>query len=219
MSTERDNKAGLVTAGHCTEALPWDGGVTNVAFYQPNNADPNHKIGNEKRDPFFSALPHCPNGKTCRRSDAAFIEFDSGVSYQRGYIAKPDAIGSIEVASGDQLKVKHEGGHLSVGHTLYRFGRTTGYRSGTIDDTCENTNEGNNRLLLCQHLITIVSGGGDSGAPYYKLAGSQTDVRLYGTHVGYDPSSGSRVISPLSGIYKDLGQSSTWDSCASPYNC
>ncbi len=74
-------------------------------------------------------------------------------------------------------------------------------------------------MLLCQYLISMTSHGGDSGAPYYEQAGSETDVRLYGIHVGKIPSTGKGVISPLVNIYQDLGQNDNWRSCASPYSC
>ena len=49
------------------------------------------------------------------------------------------------------------------------------------------------------------------------LAKSTDNVRLYGIHMGiWD---GSKVVSPLGGIYSDLGSSATWNSCASPYTC
>ena len=216
--TEKAGVAGFVTAGHCTENS-WDGGTNNVAFYQPTNTNTSHKVGNEAVDPTFSAITGCPAGKTCRKSDSAFIRFDSGVSYHRGYIAKPNANNSIDVASGDQLKVKYEGGTVYPGKALRRFGRSSGYVFGNITDTCENTYEAGNRMLLCQYLISMTSHGGDSGAPYYEQAGSETDVRLYGIHVGKIPSTGKGVISQLVNIYQDLGQNDNWRSCASPYSC
>ena len=76
---------------------------------------------------------------------------------------------------------------------------------------------GNDRSLLCQYLMAITSLGGDSGSPYYTPVGSTDNVRLYGIHMGiWD---GSKVVSPLGGIYSDLGSSVTWNSCASPYTC
>ena len=172
-----------------------------------------------KADPSFSTITGCPTGKTCRRSDSAFIRADSGVDYQRGYIARPTANNSVDVASGDQLKVKYEGGTVDSGKALRRFGRSSGYVFGNITDTCEDTHVDGNRMLLCQYLITISSHDGDSGAPYYELAGSEYDVRLYGTHVGRIPDTESRVISPLVNIYLDLDRHTNWRSCASPYTC
>ena len=162
--TVRDGTAGLVTAGHCTEALPWEGEENNTAFFQPENNNQNHKIGNELKDGAFSVMPNCPDGHTCRKSDAAFIEFDSGVSYNRGDIANPVATGSIAVRTTSNLKVKYEGGSIYVGKTLHRFGRTKGHRTGDITNTCATVSLGNNRSLLCQYFITIAAAGGDSGA-------------------------------------------------------
>ncbi len=216
--TEKAGVAGFVTAGHCTED-DWDGGSTSIAFYQPSSANASHKVGNESVDPAFSAITGCPTGKTCRKSDSAFIRFDSGVSYGRGYIAKPTANNAVDVATGDQLKVKYEGGTVYPGKPLRRFGRSSGYVFGNISDTCENIDEGNNRMLLCQYLINITSHGGDSGSPYYELAGSETDVRLYGIHVGKFANTRKSIISPLVNVYQDLGEDDNWRSCASPYSC
>ena len=216
--TEKAGVAGFVTSGHCTEDN-WDGGSTSIAFYQPSSSNASHKVGNESVDPAFSAITGCPTGKTCRKSDSAFIRFDSGVSYGRGYIAKPTANNSVDVATGDQLKVKYEGGTVYPGKPLRRFGRSSGYVFGNITDSCEDIDEENNRVLLCQYLINISSHGGDSGAPYYEQAGSETDVRLYGIHVGRFANTQNRIISPLAGVYYDLGEYDNWHSCASPYSC
>ena len=215
--TQRAGTAGLVTAGHCTEAFPWDGGIENTTFYQPTNANPDHEIGNETRDPAFSAMASCPSDHTCRKSDSAFITFDAGVSYERGHIAKPASLGSVNVDTDSNLKVKYEGGSVYVGKTLHRFGRSSGYRTGSVTNTCATVYLGNDRSLLCQYLMAITSLGGDSGSPYYTPVGSTDNVRLYGIHMGiWD---GSKVVSPLGGIYSDLGSSVTWNSCASPYTC
>ena len=105
----RDGEAGLVTAGHCTEASPWDGGVDNTAFYQPNSATNSTSIGEETIDPSFSSSPsQCPTGKVCRYSDSAFIEGASGLSQNLGKIAKTTAQGGIIINHNSKFRIVGE---------------------------------------------------------------------------------------------------------------
>ena len=94
--TIKDGTPGMVTAGHCTEASPYDGGVSsNNQVHQPA---PNNLIGFEDIDPTFStSLAGCTDSDGCRYSDSAFVNFSSGVQYNRGWIAKPSTDWGISV--------------------------------------------------------------------------------------------------------------------------
>ena len=149
----RDGEDGLVTAGHCTEASPWDGGVDNTAFYQPNSATNSTSIGEETIDPSFSSSPsQCPSGNVCRFSDSAFIEAASGLSQNFGKIAKTTAQGGITVNHNSKFRIVAENTLVSVGDTVYKVGRTSGWDSGTVTDTCTGSNLGNGRWLVCQNI-------------------------------------------------------------------
>ena len=79
----KSGTAGMVTAGHCTEAPPYDGGVTSSnRVHQPSSYN---LIGYEDIDPAFStSLAGCTDSDGCRHSDSAFVDFSSGVKYNRG---------------------------------------------------------------------------------------------------------------------------------------
>lgn len=86
----KGSTAGMVTAGHCTQPYPYDGGVTpQNQVHQPS---PNNLIGYEDIDPTFStSLSGCTDSDGCRRSDSAFVDFLSGIQYNRGWVAKPSS--------------------------------------------------------------------------------------------------------------------------------
>ena len=95
--------------------------------------------------------------------------------------------------------------YFGSGWTIERTARKLASETGWASNT-------SHRLRMA-----ITSLCGDSGSPYYTPVGSTDNVRLYGIHMGiWD---GSKVVSPLGGIYSDLGSSVTWNSCASPYTC
>ena len=52
----KDGTAGMVTAGHCNEGDPYNGGVNNQRFDQPSTIN---FIGYEDLDPPFSSKPGC----------------------------------------------------------------------------------------------------------------------------------------------------------------
>ena len=82
-NTDRSGEAGFVTAGHCTEPLPWDGGVDGTNFYQPTVA-PVNLIGVETIDPTFFSGGLCPAGRVCRYSNSAFLKKEPGAARDLG---------------------------------------------------------------------------------------------------------------------------------------
>ena len=125
-NTERSGEAGFITNGHCTESGDYDGGVDSTQFHQPSSLVNSTAIGTETIDPTFSSdPPTCPAGKVCRYSDAAFIRFASGVSYNLGKIAKTTTMGSIDVDHNAKFRIVAERSYYSVGEIVNKVGRTT----------------------------------------------------------------------------------------------
>ena len=221
----KSSEAGFITAGHCTQPAPYDGGSHNKVFYQPTQSGAN-RVGYETIDPEFSgSSPGCPAGAVCRRSDSAFINFDSDIDYNQGYIAKPTSLGSTLVEHDERFRVTEERNAVMVNDWVHRVGRTTGWKKGRIVGTClpyqaipsdEDTPQ---HLITCQNKYLVITYGGDSGGPVFTIPNSNyDDVRLNGIHWGGLPG-GYSVYSPITRIYDDLGSHFSWKACAPVFNC
>ena len=79
-----------------------------------------------------------------------------------------------------------------------------------------------NRVLLCQTIATVHAESGDSGAPVFAVTDSPAvrDVDLLGMMWGITTSTPVEIwISPVGGIYRDLGIYDAWDSCDPYFDC
>lgn len=215
--TIKDGTPGMVTAGHCTEAQPYDGGVSsNNQVHQP---DANNLIGFEKVDPVFStSLPGCTDSDGCRYSDSALVNFSSGVQYNRGWIAKPSTDWGISVDPDTAHdSITSDSGGAVVGDEVIKVGRSTGRTRGDVTHTCRNEDDQNNiywkGTFLCQTRVGVSANKGDSGAPVFKVR-SGDSVKLVGILI--TRSTSDYTFSPLGGVFLDLGSTnSRWDVCTS----
>jgi hypothetical protein len=199
---------GFVVASHCTDSF---GELEGTRFYQslPTNAN---AIGTEIADPGFFTDPPCPQGMRCRYSDTAFAKYDKPVLGGMGKIARPSSNGSLSGPltlnpPSARFAIKSRMSSPLVGQTLHKVGRTTGWTYGTVIATCADVNEDVDILLLCQSLVQIGGGPGDSGSPVFVALPKNT-ARLVGLlwGGGDDPVLGIvGVFSPLDNIEADLG--------------
>ena len=154
----------------------------------------------------------------CRYSDAAFIEYSSGTSYNQGKIAKTTTIGSLNVDHSAKFRIIAERTALTDGEFIYKVGRTTGWTGGYVSETCIRVDITGNRTLLCQGIANVRADEGDSGSPVFSVS-SGNDVEILGSLWGADTSNSKIWFSTVGRIYYDLGRNVTWDSCASGYSC
>ena len=238
-NADRAGVAGFVTAGHCTQALgTWDGGVQNTKFYQPSKSVNPTAIGQEKTDPGLSAdLRDCPSGHQCRFSDAAFIEYASGVSHTLGSIAKPLAYKALTVSSSQSYRIVKDVTSVRVNETVYKVGKKTGLTSGDVEHVCATLSKVVRKpsgdpfviKLLCQVEVSGLARIGDSGAPVFRTTNSpaQNDVELLGLIWGYshiEPDDQMFAFSKAHYIFGELQRdpdnpTDTWDTCAASFNC
>ena len=240
-NTTRAGKAGFITAGHCTQAGKWDGGVQNTNFYQPNKSLNPTAIGQEKTDPpVSSTVTGCPSGHECRYSDSAFVEYKSTVSYELGKIAKPTSEGSISVNSTDQFRIVKDATTIRSKEIVHKVGRKSGWTSGKVISTCTDAGHVIKNAagvivkevkLLCQGQVRAKTVGGDSGSPVFRVTNSpeQDDVELLGLvwagqvdpNGDGDTSDAYFTFSKLGNIYRELSLTihDTWNSCDSSLSC
>ncbi|HEY3221513.1 MAG TPA: S1 family peptidase [Gemmatimonadales bacterium] len=199
-------QASFVTASHCTNR---QGGVEGTVYYQPLQSVDGVSIGTEVEDPDYQRnIAGCPHGKKCRHSDASRAAYNPGITSALGQIAKTDATspntyslvlnGSISLSGGDSRD------RFTIGETINKVGRTTGWTQGQVTATCATVNvSGSNVSLICQTIVenaVQIVGAGDSGSPVYTSSNA-----LAGVLWGGNSSGTLLVFSPLKNVQDELG--------------
>lgn len=194
---------GYVTNDHCTNV--WPGVVDGINHYQ-NLPTAGNLIGIETVDPpFFSCLGY----SKCRRSDAAFVAFNTSVPYSLGKIARTAGLGSLTIVG--EWTIVDEASFHYVGTVLNKVGRTTGWTQGSVTNTCVHTGVYGHPdvLRLCQTFVSAHSAGGDSGSPVFEIIDySSGTVRLHG--VLWGGGDGVFVFSPITNIEQEMGPLETF---------
>jgi hypothetical protein len=199
----------FITASHCTST---QGGVENTPYWQPLQSSQPTQIATEVADPVYQRrIAGCPSGRRCRVSDAARAAYINGANQALGAIAQTSGpnngsltiTGTFSITSDDCTGTL--GGCLHVGNTVNKVGRTTGWTSGAITNTCVNTGvSGTNIVQLCQTFVSAGVGGGDSGSDVFQVT-SGTSVKLAGILWGGNSAGTLFVFSPLANVERDLG--------------
>ena len=196
----------FITNSHCTAQ---QGSIDGVAYYQPDSGADGTPIAHEVDDPSYTKGGQCSRGKVCRYSDAARALYQTGID-SNGEIAQTTGVnnGSLSVTGTFDITSQDDASTTFSG-TVHKVGRTTGWSSGTVAQTCATVNvSGTNIQLLCQTLVennsAAIVGSGDSGSPVFRPTGSNS-AELIGILWG---GSGSNlfVFSPLKNIEDELGQ-------------
>ncbi len=195
----------FITNSHCTDR---QGENSGTVYYQPTSSVDGNPIAVEAHDPAYFRGGECPRGRRCRYSDASRALYESGVE-SLGAIAKTTGEnsrsltidGSFNISSQDNSSTTFSG-------TIQKVGRTTGWTSGNVRNTCVTVNvSGTNITLLCQTIVqnsgTQIVAGGDSGSPVFT---GSSNVTLVGILWGGNSSGDLFVFSPFSAIQDELGE-------------
>ena len=196
-------QASFITNSHCSGT---QGGVQNTPFWQPLQSTNPTQIAVEVADPAYTTGGGCPAGRRCRRSDASRAQYINGTQSTLGRLARTGSAknGSLEVvgqwtitAADDQTD------NFLIGETLNKVGRTTGWSSGRVTNTCVDTGvSGTTIVQFCQTFVRAKVNGGDSGSPTFRIT-SGNNVTLVG--ILWGGGGGSFVFSPLKNIESELG--------------
>ncbi|HXF96322.1 MAG TPA: hypothetical protein VNI61_09510 [Gemmatimonadales bacterium] len=205
-------EASFITNSHCTDR---QGGVESTVYYQPLQSVDGTSIGTEVEDPAYQRnIPGCPRGKRCRRSDAARAAYHAGISFDPGRIARTSGpnTGSLDIVGFFDFGAEDLRDNFTVGETLNKVGRTTGWTQGTVSNTCVTVSvSGTNIAQICQTIVSNtvqIVGGGDSGSPVFVQTGAST-ANLSGILWGGNSSGTLFVFSPLKNIEQELGNLAT----------
>jgi hypothetical protein len=205
----RQGVKGFVTASHCTNI---QGGVQSTPYWQPTQTAKPVQIATETVDPGYkSTLAGCPSGRRCRRSDAAFAKYINGTTSTLGRIARTASTSSsdLTIAGGWTVTSNATSSSFTVGETVNKVGRTTGWSRGKVVATCATVNvSGSSITQVCQTVVSAKVGAGDSGADVFKVT-SGTSVKLDGVLWGGSTDGTTFVFSPFANITGELGALTT----------
>jgi hypothetical protein len=213
-NAKRLGQLSFVTASHCTWA---QGGVEGTIYYQntwldfSGNVD---EIGTEVSDPayFSSRRGVCPRRRVCRYSDAARAAYSiAATDVAFGTIAKTTGLNTlapdIDPTGKFTITAEYPDKTFAIGSTVNKVGRTTGWTSAPVTQTCVNVNvDGTNITQICQTLAgselagsPVIVGAGDSGSPVFRL-NANDNVDLAGILWGGNAEGTLIAFSPLANI-------------------
>jgi hypothetical protein len=208
-NAKRGGVAGFVTASHCTTT---QGGVENTPYYQPLQTTRPTKIATETVDPAYrTTLSGCPTKRTCRRSDAAFAKYINGTTNTLGSIARTASTSSSDLTIAGHWTITSNAASSSftVGQTVHKVGRTTGWSKGKVVATCVTVNVSSSPVTqICQTVVNAKVAGGDSGSDVFTVTNG-TNVKLDGVLWGGSTDGTQFVFSPLANITGELGSLTT----------
>lgn len=207
----REGLSGFVTNSHCTDQQGRVNQRRPTLYYQPLEQVEDQFIGTERVDPaYFRNQSGCPRGARCRFSDSAWAEYDFAGLSAGDEIARTTGVndGSIDIDLDNprfDITVKDDSGNQTVGTTVNKIGRTTGWTQGPVSGSCIDTGvAGSNFFLLCQDFVDAGVGGGDSGSNVFRQTGGD-DVTLVGILWGGNSEGTLFVYSPYSAVKSELG--------------
>jgi hypothetical protein len=207
-NASRGGIRGFVTASHCTNT---QGGVEGTKYWQPLQSTNPTQVATETVDPPYPTGGSCPAGRHCRRSDAAFAKYINGTTNTLGRIARTSSTSktNLTIVGNWTITSDATSSNFTVGSTVNKVGRTTGWSRGPVTNTCVNVNvSGSNITQLCQTIVSATVGGGDSGSDVFTVT-SGTNVRLAGVLWGGSTDGKTFVFSPLANIKGELGALTT----------
>jgi hypothetical protein len=217
----KDGVNSFLTNSHCSNV---QGGITvRTDYYQATRGgvvpNPNNFVAYEVDDPDYSSGGECPLARRCRYSDASRAQYGLGQPFVLGRIARTALLNSILVSDSTPYltidavnptrRLIAEQAQPVVGQTLNKVGRTTGWTSGKVTETCVDVDVSDSDITqLCQSLVDAFVDGGDSGSPTWGL---YTDGNaflaglLWGSSTDLVTNAVQFIFSPIGNIRTEMG--------------
>ncbi len=207
-NASRGGIGGFVTASHCTNT---QGGVESTPYWQPLQSVNPTQVATETADPAYTTGGSCPAGRRCRQSDASFARYINSTQNTLGAIARTSSTRKRDLTIAGSWTITSDAASSSftIGETVNKVGRTTGWSQGRVTSTCVNVNvSGSDITQLCQTAVSATVGGGDSGSDVFTITGG-TNVRLDGVLWGGSSNGKQFIFSPLANVTGELGALTT----------
>jgi hypothetical protein len=221
LNAVKDGVASFLTNSHCSNV---QGGITiRTDYYQATRGglipDPNNFVAFEVEDPDYVSGGDCPLARRCRYSDASRAQYGLGQSFILGRIARTQLLNQALVSDDTTYLAVHpthpsrrvigEQALPVLGQTLSKVGRTTGWTSGKVVETCVDVSVTDSDITQrCQALVGAFVDGGDSGSPTWGL---YTDGNVYwagllwGSSTDLVTNEVQFIFSPTANVRSEMG--------------
>ncbi len=204
----------FLTASHCTGV---EGSVRGTRFYQLQP----RAIGTEVHDYPFNGTDTnllllgrgCPG--LCRFADVAFVEYDAGLTWGMGKLARtaypyPSSVYHEISTAFPTYTVTQAADFPVLGERVEKMGVGSGWTFGTVNRTCvdvQATNpQGQAVHTMCQMFVAGAAvRGGDSGAPVFRLDNTGAATLLGIAWAGFEGSPSVLVFSSMRNIELQFG--------------
>lgn len=210
---------GFVTNSHCTYNTQTRGGNDNTRFHNDLSTMSGTLVGYEHIDPLYNSCTDFGGQSAyCRRSDSAFVKFNSATSYKLGYIAKPlkRALGFANdntIVSSDPskrfLRITSERHLTQQSEIIDKIGQSSGWTYGRITNTCTGFRSGRFYWPCTNYANTHIDPG-DSGSTVFSYRSGSSSITLLGTAHGRVSGTGQLVFSDMAAVEGDLGSLRTY---------
>jgi hypothetical protein len=198
-----------ITNTHCTDSV----NVVNGQIFCQNDCivREGYEVADPPRfqygsDPWQYEKSDCPDdGSLCRYSDAALFLIDSA---QIWHGAMGVTCSGITLCDTYNL-VNWAWPFLT--ESVRSVGASSGYSTGTVDQTCVNLQQGGTGTwLLCQYRAGYTSVSGDSGAPVVTpctsgCGGYYNATTVLGLNWGHNTINNKGLFSPIAMVSNELG--------------
>lgn len=164
---------GFVTASHCAPGAI-GAGTTGTTIYQNNTSFPVGTINVDHAFNIVNTSCGAYSGTACTWADVMLVKYNTGIANQKWImqttsVGTSNAVGSITTSGTWQVNATDF--YPSVGESVDKMGRTTGWTRGHIGATCLNhvTVDGTySYMVICTDRVDSAAiGQGDSGAPVF----------------------------------------------------
>ena len=177
----RQGVGGFVTASHCTNT---QGGVESTPYWQPLQTTKPVQIATETVDPGYkTTLAGCPERPALspeRRRVREIHQRHHRTPWAGSPGRRPPAPSDLTIAGSWTVTSNATSSSFTIGETVNKVGRTTGWSRGKVVATCVTVNvSGTNITQICQTIVNAKVGAGDSGSDVFTVT-SGTNVKLDG---------------------------------------
>ncbi len=112
-------QSSFITNSHCTNI---QGGVQNTQYWQPLQSVDGTVIAVEVADPNYLTGGQCPAGRRCRFSDASRAQYNTGINFTIGRIARTSSPRRNSLTIAGNFVITGELGSATVGQTVNKVG-------------------------------------------------------------------------------------------------
>jgi hypothetical protein len=199
----------LLTCSHCSR-VPFSLDSDTITQTARGTAGGWRSVSVETNDPGTFGCGAF-NQSQCRKSDASMHRVLSGIYSHRGLIARTtNNSGSKAWDTSKPYFIVNGTATIYSGMSIQKIGETTGWRSGSVTNTCYDVALTGGPIIKCEVQTNGTSEQGDSGGPVFWWDGASSEVLFAGLNSAGTTSAGfPHYFTPMAQITQDLSATMT----------